>query len=364
MKIKEIIKVLEEKAPLKLQESYDNSGLITGWPESDVRSALITLDVTEAVVDEAIENDCSLVISHHPVIFSPLKKLTGSSSIERIVLKAVKNDIALYGIHTNLDNVSEGVNYMIAEKLGLSNNRVLKPVKGILRKLVTFCPSDHAEKVREALFAAGAGVIGNYDSCSYNSEGYGSFRAGEGTDPFVGEISKLHYESETRIETIFPSYLERKVLEALLAAHPYEEVAFDIYPLENELPSVGAGLIGEFPDPMEEKAFLEKVKGTFKIPVIKHSLLFGKKISKVAFCGGSGAFLIPTALASGAQVFMTADVKYHQFFDTEGRMIIADIGHYESEQFTKDLIFRILKEKFPNFALRISKTDTNPINYS
>jgi dinuclear metal center YbgI/SA1388 family protein len=363
MKVSDIINALEDKAPIQLQESYDNSGLLVGGMDADIDSAMITLDVTEAVIEEALETNCSLIISHHPVIFSPLKRLTGSTYTERIILKAVKNDIALYAIHTNLDNIHDGVNSVIAEKLGIQNTRILKPIKGILRKLVTFCPSDYAEKVREAVFTAGAGVIGNYDSCSYNTEGFGSFKAGEGTNPFVGKVNEIHYENETRIETIYPVYLEREVLNALFSSHPYEEVAYDLYPLENEYPAAGAGMTGELPDAVEERSFLEKVKETFDLPVVRHTSFTGNKISKVSFCGGSGAFLIPSALRSGADIFLTADIKYHQFFDADERMMIADIGHYESEQFTKDLIFKILKDKFPNFALRISETDTNPLNY-
>lgn len=363
MKIKEITEVLERLAPPALQESYDNAGLITGNPGAEINSALITLDVTEAVLDEAIEAGCGLVISHHPVIFKPLKSLTGRNVTERMVIKAVENRIALYGIHTNLDNITSGVNSMIAAKIGLKDLKILQPLKGVLKKLVTFCPVDHADKVRAGLFGAGAGVIGNYDSCSYNLEGYGSFRAGVGADPFVGEINKIHFEKEVRIETIFPGYLEKKLLAALFESHPYEEVAYDIYPLDNEYPLAGAGMSGELPEPVPEEDFFGKIKEVFGIPVIRHSPFTGKMVSMVAFCGGSGAFLIPAAAASGAQVFLTGDIKYHQFFDAEGKIVIADIGHYESEQFTKDLIFRIIKEKFPTFALRISKTGTNPVNY-
>jgi len=363
MKISELIRPIEELAPLSLQESYDNSGLSVGSPGQEVESALITLDVTEEVVEEAIMNGCSLIISHHPVIFGSLKRITSNSPVGKIILKAIKNDVALYGVHTNLDNVTGGVNSMIAEKIGLKNLSILKPMKGMLRKLVTFCPVDHAEKVRKSIFEAGAGVIGNYDSCSYNVDGYGTFRAGEGTDPFVGEIDKIHHEKEIRIETVFPGYLEKNILKALFEAHPYEEVAYDIYPLDNEFPVVGAGMVGELANPEGEAHFLTRMKEVFGVPVVRHTALRGEEITRVAFCGGSGSFLISPAIASGAQVFLTGDIKYHQFFDADHKIIIADVGHFESEQFTKDLIFRILKDKFPNFALRISKTDTNPVNY-
>ncbi len=363
MKIKDITSFLEELAPTALQESYDNSGLLIGNPDAGIDQALISLDLTMDVLDEAIRDGIGLVISHHPLIFSGMKRLTGANETERIVMKAIKNDVAVYAIHTNLDNVREGVNAILCEKLGIEKTSILRPVSGVLNKLVTFCPVDHAHKVREALFNAGAGHIGNYDNCSYNLEGYGTFRAGEGSKPFVGEQGKVHREDETRIEVIFPDHVMGRLIRALKAAHPYEEVAYDIYPLKNDLPTAGAGMIGTLATPLDDDAFLEMLKSTLGTGVIRHSSLPEKKIHKVAVCGGSGSFLIRDAMAAGADAFVTGDMKYHQFFETEGRMLIADAGHFETEQFTKELIYSMLNEKFPTFALRISHINTNAIHY-
>ncbi|HSG67547.1 MAG TPA: Nif3-like dinuclear metal center hexameric protein [Bacteroidales bacterium] len=363
MKIEEISAFLESIAPSALKESYDNVGLLVGDHTKEVDKAIICLDLTEEVLDEAIKHDCNMVISHHPLIFGGLKKITGSNPTERIVMKAIMNDIAVYAIHTNLDNVNTGVNAILCRKLGVKDPEILSPVQGILSKLVTFCPSEYAEKLREALFTAGAGHIGNYDSCSYNINGYGTFRAGENTDPFVGEKGKLHKEDETRIEVIFPGYRESHLISALKESHPYEEVAYDIYPLKNELAIAGAGMIGMLDTPTGEKTFLANVKKVLGTGVVRHSPLRGKTIVKVAVCGGSGSFLIGKAISAGADIFVTGDVKYHQFFDGGGKMIIADAGHYETEQFTKELLYSILNEKFPTFALRISQTHTNAVHY-
>ena len=363
MKIKEIIKPLEEFAPVYLQESYDNSGLLVGNENMEVKKTLITLDVTEEVLDEAITKQCDLIISHHPVIFKGLKSITGKNSSERIVAKAIKNDIGIYAIHTNLDNVDEGVNSILCDKLGLKNKKILSSKKELLRKLVTFCPVDDAEQVREAMFGAGAGNIGNYDSCSFNTPGTGSFKGSEVTKPYVGEKEKLHYEEEIRIETIYPVYRGKKILNALLEAHPYEEVAYDIYFLENEFNRVGAGMTGELEQELNEMEFLKKVKEITQTGCIKHSRLLGNKIKKVAVCGGSGSFLIHSAIKTGADIFITGDIKYHDFFEAENKIVIADIGHYESEHFARELIYNILIKKFPNFAVLISDLNTNPINY-
>jgi dinuclear metal center YbgI/SA1388 family protein len=363
LKIKEIVHFLETVAPPALQESYDNAGLIVGSPEAEVSSALITLDVTEALVDEAIEKNAGLIIAHHPVIFSGLKKLTGRNEVERTVIKAVKNDIAIYAAHTNLDAVSGGVNTKICQKLGLKNCRVLQPVTGQLKKLVVFIPHEAADKVRNAVFEAGAGHIGNYDYCGYNLDGTGSFRAGEGTNPYVGEKGKIHYEKEIRFETIFPAWLQGKIIKALVDAHPYEEPAYDIYSLENSLEQAGMGMMGELEEPVDEKNFLTSLKEVFDTGCIKHTALRGKSVKRVAVCGGAGSFLLGNAILNGADFFVSADFKYHQFFDAENKIVIADIGHFESEQFTKELFYELLTKKFPTFAVRFSEVNTNPVFY-
>ena len=363
MKLKEIIQFFEELAPLSLQESYDNAGLIVGSLDAEVDSAIITLDVTEEVIDEAIAKEAQLIVAHHPIVFSGLKKITGKNYVERSLIKAIKNDIAIYAVHTNLDSVNGGVNSKICEKLGLQNCKILQPSKGLLKKLVTFIPDEHADKVREAVFAAGAGYIGNYDSCGYNLQGTGSFRGNEDSNPFVGEKEKIHYEKEIRFETIFPGFLQHKVISALLNAHPYEEVAYDIYPLENTFEKVGMGMIGTLPEEKSEEEFLQKLKDTFKTGVIKHTKLRNKAVKKVAVCGGAGSFLLNNAIAAKADFFISGDFKYHQFFDAENKIVIADIGHFESEQFTKDLFYELLMKNFPKFAVRLSEVNTNPVFY-
>ncbi|VAW12909.1 GTP cyclohydrolase 1 type 2 homolog YbgI [hydrothermal vent metagenome] len=363
LKVKDIADYLETIAPLEFQESYDNSGLLVGSPGQIVSSALATIDVTEEVVDEAISRGCNLIIAHHPIIFSGIKKLTGENYVERTLLKAVKNDIAIYTAHTNLDSVMGGVNSKICGKLGLTGCKPLQPLEGQLQKLVTYIPADYAEKVRTAVFEAGAGHIGNYDSCSYNIEGLGSFRGNENTNPFVGKKGAIHFEKEVRFETIFPKHLAGKIISALILAHPYEEVAYDIYPLSNKYQQAGIGMVGELSNPVDEEVFLTNLKRIFACGVISHTKLLGSEISKVAVCGGSGSFLLKNAITANADIFITADFKYHQYFDAENKIIIANIGHYESEQFTKELFYELLIKKFPKFAVRLSEVKTNPVYY-
>ena len=363
MKIKEITNFLEDYAPLDYQESYDNSGLIVGDANAKVKGALITLDCTEDVIDEAMARNCNLVIAHHPIIFAGLKKLNGSNYIQRTVIKAIKNDIAIYAIHTNLDNVHNGVSAKIAEKLGLENCKVLAPKSDLIRQLVVYCPTKNAEELKTALFNNGAGAIGNYDQCSFTSIGMGTFSANENCKPFVGEIGEPHNENEDRIEVIYPKHKEKAILNAMQIAHPYEQVAHQLYVLENKHQLVGAGIVGELQSAVKNKAFLEQIKNVMQTDCIRHTSLVKDKIKIVAVCGGSGSFLLNNAKSVGADIFITADFKYHEFFDAEQDIIIADIGHYESEQFTKDLIYDLLTKKFTKFAIRLSKVNTNPINY-
>jgi len=370
MLIKDITSILESWAPLSLQESYDNCGLLVGSPEQEISKALISLDVTEEVIQEAITNQCQLVIAHHPVIFGNLKRLNGNSMTERVVIKAIKNNIALYAIHTNLDNIPSGVNSKICERIGIKNPKILDIKTGLFRKLITFCPDTILDNnkpapdvVLEALWDAGAGNIGNYDRCSFNVDGTGTFRPLSGSHPYIGEQGELTQQKEVRIEVIFPVYEQKRIIKALLDVHPYEEAAYDIVSLENDLEHTGAGMMGELETEMDEMEFLLHLKNTMQAQNVRYSPLRSKKIKKVAVCGGSGSFLLKKAIAKGADVFVTADYKYHQFFDAEGKIVIADIGHYESEQFTIGLIFDKLKEKMPNFALLKSRVNTNPVNY-
>lgn len=363
MKISELIAVIERYAAPELQEEYDNAGLITGNASWDCTAVLCSLDVTVDVINEAKENNCNLIIAHHPIIFRGLKKITGKTYVEQVIIEAIKNDIAIYAAHTNLDNILLGVNGRIAEKLRLKNISILLPKNKMLRRLITFAPVDKAEEVRNAVFAAGAGHIGKYSDCSFNSQGTGTFKAGEGADPYVGEVGKRHYEKETKIEIVYPFYLETQVVKALTDNHPYEEVAYDIFTMDNVHFGIGAGLIGELEQMQDEKTFLNFVKETFKAEGIRHTKLLNKPVKKVAVCGGAGSFLIKKAAQMGADLYLTADIKYHEFFDAEDRLVVADIGHYESEQFATDLIHDLLVQKFPTFAVLKTRVNTNPVKY-
>jgi dinuclear metal center YbgI/SA1388 family protein len=363
MKINDIILYLESLAHPSLQEHYDNAGLITGDPDWECSGIICSLDATKEVVNEAIAKKCNLIVAHHPIIFGGLKKINGKNYVEKAIIAAIKNDIAIYAIHTNLDNVMEGVNGKMAKMLGLKNISILSPKENMLKKLFTFAPVDKAEQVRNAIFAAGGGYISNYSECSFNTEGTGTFKAEEGTNPYVGIIGKQHQEKEMKIEVIFPSFLENKIVAAMKTAHPYEEVAYDVVSLSNNDLSVGSGMIGELPESIDEKQFLSDVKKVFDLVVIRHTSLLNKKIKRVALCGGAGSFLISKALTAGADAYISADMKYHEFFDANNRMLIADIGHYESEQFTIDLLKDVLKQKFPTFAVLKTEVKTNPVHY-
>jgi dinuclear metal center YbgI/SA1388 family protein len=363
MLIKDVITEIETYAPPVYQESYDNSGLLVGNKDNEVTGVLLSLDCVESVIDEAIRLKCNLIVAHHPIIFGGLKRLTGSNYVERTVIKAIKNNIAIYAAHTNLDNVKNGVNAKIAEKLGLINLKILAPKKQLLKKLVTYVPASHSDKVREAVFEAGAGHIGNYDSCSFNTNGKGTFRGNENSNPFIGEKGKLSFEDEVKVEVIFEAFKEPAILKNLLANHPYEEVAFDVYPLDNTYQNIGSGMTGELEKAMPETEFLERVKKSFHLKVIKHTPLLNREVKKVAFCGGSGSFLIKNAINSGSDVYISADIKYHEYFDADGKILIVDTGHFENEQFTPEIFYDVLRKKFTTFATYLSKINTNPVNY-
>jgi len=363
LKIKDVTDHLESFAPPAYQESYDNSGLLTGDPSQAVTGILVTLDCTEAVVEEAIARECNLIVAHHPIIFKGLKKLTGSNYVERTVIKAIRQNIGIYAIHTNLDNIHTGVNRKICEMIGLVKMSILAPKTQVLTKLVTFIPQERSGEVLTALYAAGAGQIGNYENCSFSTEGLGTFKPNEKANPVMGERSVQEVVSETRVEVIFPTYLQARVLKALKKAHPYEEVAYYLNNLNNPNQEVGSGMIGELEVPQEPSEFLKRLKTSMDLKLIRHTRLLDQPIKKVAVCGGSGSFLLPQARQAGVQVYISADFKYHEFFDAEDQLIIADIGHYESEVYTKQLLGEVLIKKFPNFAIYFSRTVTNPIIY-
>ncbi|MBL7910667.1 MAG: Nif3-like dinuclear metal center hexameric protein [Bacteroidia bacterium] len=363
MTIQEIITEIENFAPLAYQEDYDNCGLITGQKTQTGTGALLTLDCTEEVIDEAIANKCNLIIAHHPILFTGLKKINGNNYVERTIIKAIQNNISIYAAHTNLDNVKQGVNKKMADKLGLKNLQILAPKSNLLKKLVTFVPESHHEAVQKALFDAGAGNIGNYSNCSFNLEGTGTFKGNADTKPFLGKPNELSKEKEIRIETVFEFNKEAAIIASLLKAHPYEEVAYDIYSIANKHLQIGSGMIGELEKEMNEADFLAHVKKSLLSGCLKHTKKLEKSIKKVAICGGSGRFLLKNAINSRVDAFITADFKYHEFFDAENKLLLVDAGHFETEQFTPEIFYEIIQNKFPTFAIRLSKTNTNPVNY-
>lgn len=362
-KIRDVIQQLEQWAPPAYQASYDNAGLICGDKNETVKGILVCLDSIEAIIEEAIDKNCNLVVAHHPIVFSGLKSLTGKNYVERTLIKAIQNNIAIYAMHTNLDSVTTGVNAKIGDLIGVTNRRVLNAEGGKLEKLITFCPTQQVNKVRSALFEAGAGQIGNYDSCSFNTNGTGTFKPLEGSEAFVGSTNELHTENETKIEIIFPQHLRYQLINALKSNHPYEEVAFDIIALQNSDPYVGSGMIGELDEAIKTTDFFDKLKSVFGLKIIRHTPILKQEIKRIAWCGGAGSFLLKNARAAKADIFITGDFKYHEFFDHENETVIADIGHYESEQFTSVLIVDFLKQNFDKFAVHLSRVNTNPVNY-
>ena len=363
MRIKEIIQTIEQLAPLSLQEHYDNSGVQVGDVNREVNGILLAIDVTENVIEEAISLSWNFIISHHPIAFKPFKSLTGRTYIERCLMQAIKNDIVIYSAHTNLDNALGGVNYKLAQMLELENVKILKPREDALLKFVTTVPEQHAESVRNAIFNAGAGHIGNYDSCSYNVLGEGTFRAGKDAHPYTGKKDELHFEKEIRIESVIPIMKKEEVLRALLAVHPYEEPVYDLYPITNEWGRHGGGVVGGLPEQMPEQEFLYMLKDLFNLTSISHSKTQGKEILDVAICGGAGAFLLPKAISYAADAFVTGEAKYNDFYDVEDKILLVVVGHYESEVCTKEIFFEIISEKFPTFALHKSAFDSNPVKY-
>ncbi len=363
MKIKEIISVLEEMAPLAYAEDFDNVGLLVGDQETEATGVLVCHDALENVIEEAITKKCNLVVCFHPILFSGLKKITGKNYVERAVIKAIKNDIAIYAVHTALDNHQEGVNKIFCDALGLINTKVLIPKHNFIRKLVTYTIPENAEEVRNALFDAGAGTIGNYENCSFNSKGIGTYMGNEHSNPQIGERFEFVQGDEIKIEVTFEKHLENKILKALFKSHAYEEVAYEIYELQNQHQNIGLGMIGELETPIEAEAFLHFAKEKMQCGGIRHSDFTGKKIKKVAVLGGAGSFAIKNAIQAGADAFLTADLKYHQYYEAENQLLLADIGHFESERYTKNYIVDFLRKKILNFAIILSEENTNPVKY-
>ncbi|QEE49526.1 Nif3-like dinuclear metal center hexameric protein [Flavobacterium alkalisoli] len=363
MKIKDVITVLEQMAPLAYAEDFDNVGLLVGNSNNQTTGVLVCHDALENVIDEAIAKNCNMVVCFHPILFSGLKKITGKNYVERSIIKAIKNDIAIYAVHTALDNHKHGVNKIFCDALGLQNTKILIPKENHIRKLITYTIPENMEKLRNALFDAGAGNIGNYENCSFTSQGFGSYQGNNDSNPTIGMPGEFVEDKEIKIEVTFEKHLESKILKALFSNHVYEEVAYEIYSLENRHQNIGLGMIGEFEQAMDEKDFLRFVKEKMKAGGIRHSAFTGKPIKKVAVLGGSGSFAIKNAIAQGADVFLTADLKYHQFYEAEGKLLLADIGHFESERYTKNYIVDYLTKKIPNFAIILSEENTNPVKY-
>jgi dinuclear metal center YbgI/SA1388 family protein len=363
LKIKEILSVLEEMAPLAYAEDFDNVGLLVGDQNAEATGLLVCHDALENVIEEAIAKQCNLVVCFHPILFSGIKKITGKNYVERAIIKAIKNDIAIYAVHTALDNHQEGVNKIFCNSLGLKNAKILIPKQNFIKKLVTYTIPENAEKLRNALFDAGAGNIGNYEDCSFNTKGIGTYMGNENSNPQLGERFEFVQTSEIKIEVTFEKYLEEKILKALFKSHVYEEVAYEIYNLENKHQNIGLGMIGEFENPINENDFLLLVKAKMQSDGIRHSAFTGKPIKKVAVLGGSGSYAIKNAILAGADAFLTADLKYHQFYEAENQLLLADIGHFESERYTKNYIVDFLRKKILNFAIILSEENTNPVKY-
>ncbi len=363
MTVNDVTLILEEFAPLTYAEDFDNVGLLLGEASTELTGILVTLDTLENVIDEAINKNCNLIVSFHPIIFSGLKKITGKNYVERVVLKAIQNNIAIYAIHTALDNAPNGVNAKICDILGLKNTKVLIPQKNTLKKLTTYVPLDGVERLKQALFKAGAGDIGDYSNCSFATDGTGTFKANDDTNPAKGSIGKTHIEPEVMLSCVFGRENQHGIIKTLIGNHPYEEVAYEIITLDNGNPYIGMGMIGELRNEVSETQFLNDLKQKMNAQVVRHSKLLEQPVKKVAVLGGSGAFAIGSAKAAGADIYITADVKYHQFYEAESEMVIADIGHFETEQFTKNLLVDYLTKKIPNFAIHLSESITNPINY-
>jgi len=363
MTISAIISVLEKIAPIFLQESYDNSGLITGLKQTECTGALLCLDVTESVINEAITKNCNLIIAHHPIVFKGIKKFDSDYFVDKTIIAALKNDIAIYACHTNMDNIINGVNGKIADKLNLINRRILQPKSLLIQKLVVFVPFEYQEVIEKSLFEAGAGEMGNYGECSFVSDGMGSFKPLEGADPHTGTIGERTIQKEVKLEVIFPIWKQSAILNAMKNAHPYEEVAFELYTLQNKHQEIGAGIIGEFEQSVNTIDFLKEIKLIFNVKYLKHTQIISDKIKKIAICGGSGSFLIQDAIRANADLFITSDIKYHDFFEANDKLVLVDIGHYESEQFTIELFADVLKNNFPTFAHFKTEVLTNPVKY-
>jgi len=361
MKIKEVILHLERKFPLYWQEEYDNCGVQCGDKEQEITGALVCFNFSEKAIEEAIARNANLIISHHPLIFKGLQKIEPTSPTGRMIFKAIQHKLVLYSMHTNIDNGIEGGNWLFAKKLGLKELKVLAPKEALFRKLVFYAPNGEEVPIIDALFTAGCGAVGNYINCSFRAEGKGTFQPLKSANPFIGQADVTEMVDEVRVEMIFPKAIQQKVIKTLYRHHPYEEPAFDIFALENSISQIGLGSIGTLPQSMRAEYFFDVMKKELNIEYFRISGKTDRTIQKVAVCGGSGSSFIRTAFAAGADIFITGDVKYHDFFSVDNQMIIADIGHFEGESFIKEIIYNELKENFSNFATIILEGEKSGI---
>ncbi len=363
IQVKDITNYLEQWAPLCYQEDYDNSGLLIGTSDAVVTGVLICLDVTEDVMNEAIREGCNLIIAHHPIIFTKIKQITTATHTGRSIMQAIKHNIAIYAIHTNLDNIAEGINGCMAGRLNLQKQCILEPKTHTFQKLAVYVPLAYVDIVRDALHEAGAGHIGNYTRCSFMTAGIGTFQPNDMAHPTIGQKDILEQVNEYKLEVIYPNYLSKHIITALQKAHPYEEVAYLIQPLENKDNQVGGGMIGELKEPLDIHSFLSYLKDKMHLKHIRHSVPSNNNIKRVALCGGAGISLLPEAIKNGADAFITADVKYHNFLDAAEKLLLVDVGHYESEVSMRELLYNKLLQEYKNILLLISKSNTNPVCY-
>ena len=365
MKIKEVIQFLEQKFPLHWQEDFDNCGVQCGDKERELTGIVVCFDMSEAVIDEALAQGSNMVISHHPIIYKHgLKKIEPTNRVGKIIYKALENKILLYSMHTNIDSGKAGGNVLFAKKLELQNLSVLVPKENQFCKLVVFVPAENSALLKEAMFKIGCGNIGNYSHCSYSCEGIGSFKPLTGVNPHIGKHNRLERVDEERIEMIFPKNIKRQVIETLYGHHPYEEPAFDIITLENQNREVGLGRIGLLPTSMLAKDFILYIKEKLNLDFVKFSGNRDAEIKKVAVCGGGGASFISEALTAGVNAYITGDLKYHDFFIPENKMLLIDIGHFEGEHFIREIITSLLQENFNTFATHFTEVEIPVIHHA
>ncbi len=368
MKVNDIHSILAAWAPKEIAWERDNVGLQVGDPEANVRGVLVCLDCTEQVILEARKQKADLIVSHHPLLFRAPKSITTADETGRAIRALIENKTNLYSAHTNLDFTAGGTSFAIAEALRLKNVEFLRKSYEVDKKIVTFVPRLHTQKVRNAMAEAGAGIIGNYDYCSFGIAGTGSFRGNSAANPAIGTKGKLESAEEIRLEMIGKQWNTEKIVKAMIAAHPYETVAYDIYPLQNASTEFGMGIIGTLKQPMGLSSFLQLVKKQLNARVLRRTTALNNVVQRIAACGGAGGELVDTAIAQHADVFITADVRYHDFHHATGKITLIDAGHFETEHPVVNAVVRKLNTEIRKLGQRIpvraAKTSTNPIYYS